>query len=397
MSTEKLFTPRFATLWFFQFATFFAAFQLFPVIPFRILALGGSKAEAGSFLFVYTLASAFAAPMTGAIADRVGRKRVLILASALFMIFSLAYAVVPWLPAVLVIGIVHGAVWSGILSSSGAIMTEYIPVSRRNEGLAYWGMAPTLAMSIAPVVGFFVYRQLSWFALCLELAGIAVMTSTWATRLPERHTPSDADLPRFSELWDWSVVKVTLSLTVTAIGYGGITSYSAILAHERGIQPESLFFTVFAISTIAIRIFIPRLGDRFGPKVLLYPSFVALPIALAIFAMATTRGQLIASAIVFGFGMGGAWPSFMTLIVGATDERRRARTFGSVIWAFDTGIGFGSLAIGAIGQRHGLGFAFLLSAALSCLALPIFIITTRRFLARGTAVAPTEEHAGTGS
>src|SRR6185503_2560961 len=69
VSTEKLFTPRFAALWFFQFATFFAAFQLFPVIPFRILALGGSKAEAGSFLFVYTLSSAFAAPMTGAIAD----------------------------------------------------------------------------------------------------------------------------------------------------------------------------------------------------------------------------------------------------------------------------------------------------------------------------------------
>ena len=45
---EPLFTPRFAMLWVYAFVTFFSAFQLLPAIPFRILDLGGSKAEAGS-------------------------------------------------------------------------------------------------------------------------------------------------------------------------------------------------------------------------------------------------------------------------------------------------------------------------------------------------------------
>lgn len=34
---------------------------------------------------------------------------------------------------------------------------------------------------------------------------------------------------------------------------------------------------------------------------------------------------------------GGAYPAFTTFVLGYTDPRRRGSTFGSVIWAFDTG------------------------------------------------------------
>jgi predicted MFS family arabinose efflux permease len=63
-----------------------------------------------------------------------------------------------------------------------------------------------------------------------------------------------------------------------------------------------------------------------------------------------------------------------------------------VILAFDTGIGLGSLVIGAIGQRLGLATAFNIAAVIACLSIPIFVATSRR-LVRGTAVADTAEHA----
>src|SRR4051795_13479190 len=85
---DPLLTPRFAMLWVYAFVTFFSAFQLLPAIPFRILDLGGSKAEAGWFLSVYTFASAFAAPVMGSLADHFGRRRFLITASILFVAFS---------------------------------------------------------------------------------------------------------------------------------------------------------------------------------------------------------------------------------------------------------------------------------------------------------------------
>ena len=393
---EPLFTPRFISLWLFQFGTFFSAFQLLPVIPLRIIELGGSKAAAGTFLAVYTFASAFAAPVMGTIADVVGRRRMLVLASLLFVVFSLAYGIVPWLPLVLLIAIVHGAIWSSILSSASALMTDFIPVARRTEGLGYWGLAPTAAIAIAPAVGMHVHH-FGWFALCAELAVLSALMAIWASRLPggqQRKDAAQTSRPRVAELWDFRVLKTSLSFAVISFGYGGITSYVAILSRERGIRPESLFFTVFATTVVAVRILTARIGDRHGPKVLLYPAFVAIPLAFTTLALAQTRAQMVGAAILWGIGLGASFPAFMTFVVTHTDEQFRGRTFGSVILAFDTGIGLGSIVIGAIGARWSLGTAFGIAAVLSCFAIPIFVSTSRQ-LVRGTAVADTATHART--
>ena len=392
--SEPLLTRRFVALWIFQCATFFSLFQLLPVIPIRIVELGGNKATAGLFLFCYTLASALAAPIMGSIADRAGRRAMLVACSLLFVVFSLAYGLAPWLPVVLVIAVVHGALWSGILSAAGAIMTEFIPASRRTEGLAYWGLAPTAAIAIAPAVGMWIYRFFGWFAVCAEIAVLSVITAMWASRLPGGERRQSGPGGRKLELWDWRVVHAALSLGVVAFGYGGITSHVALLSRERGIHPESLFFTVFAIATVLIRLFTARLGDRFGPKVLLYPSFVAMPLAFFVLARSSDRLGMIAAAALFGAGLGASFPAFMTFIVGNTGEEQRARTFGSVILAFDTGIGVGSITIGAIASRIGFDAAFTIAAVIACLSIPIFLATSRRLI-RGTAVAENAEHART--
>jgi MFS family permease len=393
--SEPLFTWRFASLWLFQFGTFFSAFQLLPVIPMRMVALGGSKATAGMFLFVYTFASAFAAPITGTIADHIGRRRMLVIASLLFIVFSLAYGIVPWLPLVLVIGIIHGAIWSGILSSASAIMTDFIPPSRRTEGLGYWGLASTAAIAIAPAIGLQMYR-FGWLALCVEIAVLSAVMAIWAARIPGGIvTKTNAEFPRITDLWDRKVIRTAISFAVVSFGYGGITSYVALLSQERGIHPESLFFTVFAIAIVAVRVLTSRIADRFGPKVLLYPAFVAMPLAFGLLSVAVTRGQMVLSAILFGLGLGASFPAFMTYVLTHTDESRRGRTFGSVIFAFDTGIGLGSLVIGLIGERTSLGTAFAFAAVVGCLAIPIFVTTSKQLASGGTPVAENAEHAGT--
>jgi MFS family permease len=128
--------------------------------------------------------------------------------------------------------------------------------------------------------------------------------------------------------------------------------------------------------------------------VMLYPSFVAMPIAFALLAYANGRAMLAVSAALFGMGLGAAFPAFMTFVMAYTPDDRRARTFGSVILGFDIGIGIGSAVIGAIGQRAGLGTAFRIAAAIACLSIPIFVATSRR-LVRGTPVAENAEHART--
>jgi len=376
MPPEPLFTRRFLGLWVFAFITFFAAFQLLPAVPFRIIHLGGSTAQAGWFLSVYALASAFSAPLMGNLADHIGRKRMLMTSSLLFVAFSLLYGVITVVPLLLGIAIIHGSLWSGLIASASAIMSDFIPESRRNEGLAYWGLASTAAIALAPAVGLIIYDRLGWIALCCDLALLSTLTFGWASRLPVVHqAPSSAHSLR--EAFDFHLLKPALSLSVICFGYGGVTSYVAILSRQRGIKPESLYFTVFAVAIILVRVFTSRLGDRLGPKAMLYPAYAAIPIGFAILSIASTRSAIVASATLFGIGMGAAYPAFANFLLMSSDPARRARTFGTIVLAFDTGIAVGSLSIGAIGQRYGLGRAFAIAAALSCLAIPIFVLSVR--------------------
>jgi len=378
MDRERLLTPRFVALWIYAFVTFFSAFQLLPAIPFRILELHGSTAEAGWFLSVYTFASAFSAPVMGSIADAVGRRRLLIVASIAFIAFSFSYGIITNLPLLLCVGAVHGALWSGLISAASAIMADCIPESRRMQGLSYWGLSSTLAVTMAPAVGLWMVLHFGWTKLCYELVALSVLMTIGALLLRDDRVAADAPRMRVHEAWDWNVTFTTLSLTVVTFGYGGVTSYSAIVAMQRHIEPKSIYLTVFAIAICVLRLFFSHTFDRFDTRRVYYPSIALIPIAFALLALAQTRSMMVVSAVIFGIGFGAAYPAFASFVLNNTDPARRARTFGSIIWAFDTGIGLGSLTIGTIGEHVSLRSAFLFAAALSCLSIPIFAATSRR-------------------
>lgn len=390
---EPLVTPRFAGLWLYSFVTFFSAFQLLPAIPFRIIDLGGSTAAAGWFLSAYTFASAFSAPLMGTIADRVGRRRLLLTASLAFCGFSIAYGLITNIAVLLAVGMIHGTLWSGILSSAAAIMTDYIPESRRTQGIAYWGLASTGAIVVAPAVGLWVFH-FGWWTLCVEMAVLSAVMTIGALFIHDPSKPHERHRGALADAWHWGVIRITLTMTVAAVGYGGVTSYAALWAVQQHVEPKSIYLTVYAVTIVFFRLFFSHLGDRLSTKALLYPSLALVPVAFAILGLSTMKWEMVLSAILFGIGFGGAYPALATFILNNTDPARRARTFGSIVWAFDTGIGAGSLAVGAIGQRFGLGRAFLASAALSCFAIPIFAWTSRMLAANGTRLAGSSIDAG---
>jgi MFS family permease len=369
-------------LWILAFVTFFSALQLFPTIPFRVMDLGGTKAQAGFFLAAYTYASAFSAPLMGALADHLGRKRVVVFGALGFVVFSILYGTVTHLPALLVVACVHGTFWSGLLSGSGAMISEVIPASRRTEGLAYWGIAATAAVAVAPPIGLALYER-SWLALCLGMAALSLGVAWLGSRLPVGEGRAEGPLPTWKRLVDWRVLVTALTLYVVSFGYGGITSYVALLADERAISPRSLYFTALAVTILLTRIALAPLGDRYGAKALLYPSVGVIPLALALLATATSSAGFVVSAVLYGVGFGSAYPSFVTWVLGRTDPARRAATFGAVLFAFDIGIGSGSLVTGLLVERVGFTPAFGFAAVVSLGSIPLFWLTSPLLTPKG--------------
>ena len=98
--------------------------------------------------------------------------------------FSASYAFIDNYRVLLALVVVHGIVWSSLLSASAAYMTGVLPVARRAEGIAYWGLASVIAMVIAPSVGFWMYRH-SWTWLCVGTTilnlGMAAIARHWTT------------------------------------------------------------------------------------------------------------------------------------------------------------------------------------------------------------------------
>ena len=373
---ERLFTPRFFVMCAFSFTVFLSAFQLLPTAPFRILALGGSKFAAGMFLGFLTYASAFSAPLTGALADRAGKRRMLLTCSLVIAGFSMAYAWSHSYRVLLVLVLAHGVFWSGLLSASAAYITDIIPESRRAEGIGYWGLATIVAIAVAPSIGFWVYGH-GWVWLCATTGALNLVMAAIAFVLPEPHAPAWMGGERFftRRLLEWRVLVVSLTLFLYSFGYGGVTSFSALYADANHVVPKGIYFTVLALVILTTRPLSVPLGDRIGHKKVFLPSLVLIAIGLAILAWGGTRPWLVASAVVFGMGFGTAYPVFAAYVMRHVAPSRRGAAFGGILAAFDTGIGTGSIALGWIIEHRGFPAAFATAAVLAALSLPYFLVT----------------------
>ena len=363
----------------YSFTVFMSAFQLLPVAPFHILALGGTGSEAGLFLGFLTYASAVSAPITGAMGDRLGRRRILIVASLAITVFSLLYAIAPLYHIILGLVLVHGVFWSGLLSSSSAYVTDIVPKSRRAEGLGYAGFASILAVAVAPWIGLWVFDHGGWTILCLEMAGLNLVMAFIAWRLPpdtRREMPPLSLKPK--DLVEWQVMAGAFTLFLYSFSYGGITSFVAVYADHVGVTPRALFFTVFSVAIIATRPFIGRYADRVGHARVIVPCLAMMVVGIGVLVFASTRMTFALSAMLFGVGFGSAYPVFVAHLMHHVPDHRRGATFGALIGAFDTGLGTGSISIGWLSEHYGFGRAFAVAGGLALLSIPYFLYMERR-------------------
>jgi MFS family permease len=371
-----LFTPRFFVMCGFSFTVFLSAFQLLPTAPFHILDLGGSTFASGLFLGFLTYSSAFSAPLTGAYADRVGPRRVLIVTSSALVVFSLLYAVITDVAVLLALVLVHGVFWSGLLSASAAYMTNLLPEHRRAEGIGYWGLSTLLAVAVAPTVGFWIYTR-GWLWLCVLAAALNLIMAVIATQLHDQPRSSSSSRAHSRGLLEWRVLIISITLALYSFGYGGITSFTALYADASGVAPKGIYLTTLAIVILSTRPMLGHLGDRIGYRTVFVPCLLLIACGLGVLALGGSRALLLTSAIVFGVGFGTAYPSYVGYVMKGVSAERRGAAFGAILAAFDTGIGTGSTTMGWLIQHHGFRVAFGVAAGLAALALPYFLYVDR--------------------
>ena len=97
---------------------------------------------------------------------------------------------------------------------------------------------------------------------------------------------------------------------------------------------------------------------------------------------------------MFGLGFGNQYPAFVSHVMNFVDPARRGAAFGGILAAFDTGVGTGSIGVGAMAGRIGFGPAFGVAAGLSAFSIPYFLWAEKRFLVRPAQARPDRAGGG---
>jgi MFS family permease len=159
--------------------------------------LGASFDELQWVIDAYAIALAAVLLVCGSLADRVGRRRVLVAGLLVFAGASLACALAPS-PVVLNIGRgVQGVGAAAMFATSLALLAQEFEGERRGFAFGVWGAVSGAAIALGPLVGGALVDAIAWeWIFLVNLPIAAGLIALALTRVPEsrpgRPEPLDA-------------------------------------------------------------------------------------------------------------------------------------------------------------------------------------------------------------
>ena len=131
-------------------------------LPHIAGSLSASNDEATWTLTSYLVANAIILPMTGWLAGRFGRKRLLLLSVSGFTVASFLCGLAPTLPFLIACRVIQGACGGGLQPLSQAILMESFPPEKRGQAMAFWALGIVVAPMLGPVAGGWLTDNYSW-------------------------------------------------------------------------------------------------------------------------------------------------------------------------------------------------------------------------------------------
>ena len=138
--------------WAVAFAGFCAFLGLYltqPMLPLLERVFQASKAAVGLTLTASTLGVAIAAPLVGSLADRLGRKRVIVGSASLLALATLLNATATGLPALIAWRFLQGLFTPGVFAVTVAYVQEEWAERRSRDG-PWPSTSPARSSAVSP-------------------------------------------------------------------------------------------------------------------------------------------------------------------------------------------------------------------------------------------------------
>ncbi|MGB8475935.1 MAG: DHA2 family efflux MFS transporter permease subunit [Candidatus Acidiferrum sp.] len=146
-------------------------------LPYIAGNLGASYDDSTWVLTSYLAANAIVLPISGWLAEVIGRKRYFLISLVVFTVSSLLCGFAPSLPLLLLFRALQGVGGGGLQPMAQAILNDTFPPEKRGLAFALYGITAVLAPTIGPMLGGWITDNYSWrwiFFIKLPVAALAL-------------------------------------------------------------------------------------------------------------------------------------------------------------------------------------------------------------------------------
>lgn len=381
LNVEKIHTAKMWSLSF-VFVTFANAFlfmvfeMLLPTLPLFVTAIGGGAKQVGYVTGIFMISAIAVRPFAGALALRLNKKYLLILGLVISAFSTGAYYLASDVTALLLIRLIHGAGFGLATTYFATIAAEIIPKERRGEGIGYFGVGETIAVSVGPMIGIATLELYNFQRLFLggmSVLLLAALMAVFVRRQPETKDTGGKGTAKLKVL-EKRVLLPSILILFVGIAASGIMSFFSLYAIEKGFQSVGMFFFLIAGASFFIRLISGRVFDRCGAAAILIPASLFSIAGLSILYFAQTNTMFFTAAICYGFGFGSIFPAVQTWCINLVEEHEHEDAMGTFFNFFDMGIGGGALLLGLVATVYSYREIYITAIFMYLLFLLLYIL-----------------------
>lgn len=372
---------------------------LLPIAP--LWAVHGGADEAGSGLVngVMLLATILTQPFVPWLLRRFGTGRV-IAAGLVFMgVPSVMHLFSDRLDWILLLSVIRGLGFGVLTVTGSTAVAHLVAPARHGAAIGVYGAAIALPQVLLLPAGPWLVDVVGYWIM-FALGALSILGVAAAPRLARvlreqevehillgEEAPMPVAAPAASESppkrrLGLRLLRPTLILVGVTIAGGALITFAPQMSSSPLATAGGL--VLLTVTAAISRWRIGSLADRYGLAPFLWPLVLITVIGLALTALAVTNPGdtqvflFMGAMALVGISYGGL--QNLTLLLALSVARRNEYASASAVWnvGFDSGMGLGSVLVGAIAAGYSFPIALLVAAVLSLMTFPLAIMRARK-------------------
>jgi predicted MFS family arabinose efflux permease len=337
------------------------SFALLIHFPGYLSELGATEGLIGLLYAAGAVVSLVFRPWLGRILDLTHRRTVLLVAAVANMAVIIGLATTSeWGPYLWVLFLVQRTVQIALFTTMLTYGADSIPIGKRTQGLAIFGLSGLLPIAIGGYAGDVIIDGAGFDGLFFASVGVSLISWLVVWTLPvlpvRGHQPRRSfwaalAQPNLRPLWFASVL--------FAVGLESLFTFTRTFVAVRQVGTAGLFFAVYGIAAAVTRVVGGQMYDRIPHRPLLTGSIVAYGVGLGLMGMAQSVPLLVAAAATTGTAHGAAFPILSSEVINRARVNERGSAMATFTSIFDVAVVAGAPVVGFVIEGFDYLAAFL--------------------------------------